>query len=397
MLAAAHQHQKNASLRVSVCALSRALTSYFLFSFLCAQAGKRPKKKYGHFPNDWMLGESCWPAFRDRVQRQYNYSRYTCHQTTIDGLHRGKFEQCAAEAERLCVRPFCTPRITIVSFPSGQNTPTSVAKPATHPLPHPPPRLSHEDLAAAAEAAGQRTIYPGPKLVMLGCEGCGVPELWRTLVAARPPGGRLQVALVNQGEPAWRDRQVHFFDHESRFIYGSSWYFGRWPHVVPTSSAAASSSSSNVRDTSVASPPAAPLGVDGSGTYLASPDAAIRLGALLPPSTTLLVVLRDPALRAARRWRELQRRAEYARAGMQTFEARVLAEAEGLVALLEKAASEGSNGGGGGVGLAANAWDSCVATVCARALVRYRLWGVSPTAIRMVASGARVPLGGATW
>ena len=177
-----------------------------------------------------MLGESCWPAFRDRVQRQYNYSRYTCHQTTIDGLHRGKFEQCAAEAERLCVRPFCTPRITIVSFPSGQNTPTSVAKPATHPLPHPPPRLSHEDLAAAAEAAGQRTIYPGPKLVMLGCEGCGVPELWRTLVAARPPGGRLQVALVNQGEPAWRDRQVHFFDHESRFIYGSSWYFGRWPH-----------------------------------------------------------------------------------------------------------------------------------------------------------------------
>ena len=50
------------------------------------EIGRRPKKKYGHFPNDWMLGESCWPAFRDRVQNQYNYSLYTCHQNTIDGL-----------------------------------------------------------------------------------------------------------------------------------------------------------------------------------------------------------------------------------------------------------------------------------------------------------------------
>ena len=38
MLAAAHQHQKNASLRVSVCALSRALTSYFPFFFVFSYA-----------------------------------------------------------------------------------------------------------------------------------------------------------------------------------------------------------------------------------------------------------------------------------------------------------------------------------------------------------------------
>ena len=46
--------------------------------------------------------------------------------------------------------------------------------------------------------------------MLLGCEGCGIPELWRTLVAARPAGSRLQVAMVSHGEPAWRDRQVGF-------------------------------------------------------------------------------------------------------------------------------------------------------------------------------------------
>jgi hypothetical protein len=174
------------------------------------QAGRTPKKKYGHFPNDWMLGESCWPAFRERVQAQYNYSTYTCHQTTIDGLHRGKFEQCTAEAERLCVKPFCTPRIAVVSYASAAaEAPTTVNKPATQPLPY-PPRLSH-----AIDDSTTDLSYPGPRLVLLGCEGCGIPELWRTLVAARPPGGRLQVAAVNPGEPTWRDRQVRSRHHAS--------------------------------------------------------------------------------------------------------------------------------------------------------------------------------------
>ena len=77
----------------------------------------RPKKQYGHHPTDWMLGESCWPSFRDRVQAQYNFSVYTCHQTMIDGLQRGRFEACASETERVCVRPFCTPRTTVLAHP----------------------------------------------------------------------------------------------------------------------------------------------------------------------------------------------------------------------------------------------------------------------------------------
>ena len=36
----------------------------------------KPKAKYGHFPTDWLIGESCWPPFRDRVAAAYNYSYY---------------------------------------------------------------------------------------------------------------------------------------------------------------------------------------------------------------------------------------------------------------------------------------------------------------------------------
>ena len=171
------------------------------------EANKPKKKKYGHFPNDWMLGESCWPAFRDRVQAQYNFSVYTCHQTTIDGLHRGKFEQCTAEVEKLCVRPFCTPKLTVVSYPSTASTakPVAISRADTHPVPHPtfdaPPSADGGAGGTGnGNGVGSPVSYPGPRLVMLGCDGCGIPELWRTLVAARPPGGRLQVALTNPGD-----------------------------------------------------------------------------------------------------------------------------------------------------------------------------------------------------
>lgn len=50
--------------------------------------------KYGHFPRDWMAGETCWPAFRDRVQVAYNYTQYGCHQKKVDGLTS---ERCAIE------------------------------------------------------------------------------------------------------------------------------------------------------------------------------------------------------------------------------------------------------------------------------------------------------------
>ena len=169
----------------------------FLVHFNTYDEGKR-KSKYGHFPTDWMLGESCWPAFRDRVQAQYNFSLYTCHQTMVDGLHRGKFEVCASEAEKICVLPYCTPRISVITHRGNQMT--TVRYPQTHPLPYP--------ASAAGSKDGVELAYPGPRLVLLGCEGCGIPELWRTLLAARLPRHRLQVAMTNPGEPAWRDRQV---------------------------------------------------------------------------------------------------------------------------------------------------------------------------------------------
>ena len=172
----------------------------------------RPKKQYGHHPTDWMLGESCWPSFRDRVQAQYNFSVYTCHQTMIDGLHRGRFEACASETERVCVRPFCTPRTTVLAHPlppTAGRPPRVSASPARNLTSYPDELTT--TLAVSTLAGGARAEmtkpemtyrYPGPRLVMLGCEGCGIPELWRILVAARAPAGRLQVALTNPGEPS---------------------------------------------------------------------------------------------------------------------------------------------------------------------------------------------------
>ena len=97
---------------------------------------------------------------------------------------------------------------------------------------------------------------------------------------------------------------MHFFDHEVRYILGRAWYRSHWR-------------SARSRRT---------LGIDGSGTYLHSPLAALRIGAgLSSVDTTLLLVLRDPGERAVRRWRELARRPEYTRDT--TFDSKVLASA----------------------------------------------------------------------
>ena len=129
------------------------------------------------------------------------------------------------------MRPFCTPKLTVVSYPSTASTakPVAISRADTHPVAHPtfdaPPSADGGVGATGnGNGVGSPVSYPGPRLVMLGCDGCGIPELWRTLVAARPPGGRLQVALTNPGDPSWRDRQVHYFDHESRFALGTGWY-----------------------------------------------------------------------------------------------------------------------------------------------------------------------------
>ena len=150
-----------------------------------------------------MLGESCWGTFRDRVQAQYNYSLYTCHQRQIDGMQRGKFSPCVAESEQLCVAPYCRPRTAVLRMRGGA-TPVTVETAGSAFIAHSPP-------PSAVPLQSKREVgYPGPGLVLLGCEGCGVPELSRSLAGSR----LVQLAATEAGEPSWRSRQVNFFDHE---------------------------------------------------------------------------------------------------------------------------------------------------------------------------------------
>jgi hypothetical protein len=96
-----------------------------------------------------------------------------------------------------------------------------------------------------------------------------------------------------------------------RFALGSTWYMQRWPRAMsPTAAAAAAAAvSSTVSSTVSAAAAGRAMGMDGSGTYIHSPDAALRLPATLSATTTaLLLVLRDPTARAVRRLRELMRR-----------------------------------------------------------------------------------------
>ena len=77
-------------------------------------------------------------------------------------------------------------------------------------------------------------------------------------------------------------QQVHFFDHESRYVYGASWYFRRWPRTAHATAAASirwrdGPATQTIFDTRSQPSSPEPLGVDGSGTYLHSTDAAVCL------------------------------------------------------------------------------------------------------------------------
>lgn len=267
----------------------------------------KPKAKYGHFPTDWLIGESCWPPFRDRVAAAYNYSYYTCHQASIDAMSDRRLSSCVAEAERVCVAPYCVPPTTTfrpAAADPAAKAAVSPGRPFTLPPPPPPAPVR----------------YPGPAVVMLGCEGCGVVEMFRTLSRV----GGMAAAGADASDPSWRDRQVNFFDVEARFLLGQEWYLRRWPLIDGGE----------------------PRGIDGSGSYLHSSEAMLRLPATLRPSTTLLVLLRDPASRAAVRWRELRRRQDYARGA--TYAGKLYAEASALLRCIEPSALSGGMGDGGG-------------------------------------------------
>ena len=70
------------------------------------------KKAYGHSPVDWMVGETCWPAFRSRVKQAYRFDTTSCAQDATDRQVRrrygcaaagGEARCCVSEAEGLCV------------------------------------------------------------------------------------------------------------------------------------------------------------------------------------------------------------------------------------------------------------------------------------------------------
>ena len=115
----------------------------------------------------------------DRVQAQYNYSLYTCHQRQIDGISRGKFSACVAESERLCVAPYCRPRTAVLRMRDGATPQTSETPGSPFVALSPPPS------AALPPPREEEPTYPGPGVVLLGCEGCGVPELSRALAGSK--------------------------------------------------------------------------------------------------------------------------------------------------------------------------------------------------------------------
>ena len=49
------------------------------------------KKAYGHSPVDWMVGETCWPAFRSRVKQAYRFDTTSCAQDATDRQVRRRY------------------------------------------------------------------------------------------------------------------------------------------------------------------------------------------------------------------------------------------------------------------------------------------------------------------
>jgi len=85
--------------------------------------------------------------------------------------------------ERLCVAPYCRPRQAVHRLRGppaggGRLALTTRADDGSEFRFVPPP-------PSAAPAPPPVIDHPGPGLVLLGCDGCGVPELARSLAASR--------------------------------------------------------------------------------------------------------------------------------------------------------------------------------------------------------------------
>jgi hypothetical protein len=67
----------------------------------------RGAAKYGHAPDDWMVGETCWPDFENRMHLKYGFREGWCAQTSIiASVNRSVVNgsiMCVAQLEALCV------------------------------------------------------------------------------------------------------------------------------------------------------------------------------------------------------------------------------------------------------------------------------------------------------
>jgi hypothetical protein len=330
----------------------------FVVHFKVVQSGV----KYAHEPNDWMVGETCWPPFRRRVHRQTGFDAVGTTQPVIDRQvarrygRRGELEaRCVALEEGVCVHP-CRPASAtflhgrLVERLSRSNGSAALWLQVHPQLSPSPPRMSAcqspgRGAVARSNAATEPcdTAADHPSVFVVGCDGCASNAL--SALLELQPGAAMGMPL--QGEPWWAGENPSFFSQEDHYTRGLPWYLAHYAGV-----ATRPANGSHVL-------------IDGSKSMLAAPYAAARLRATLAasaPRHRIVLVLHDPVQHAYSLWRgieELPRNEGLggllaAYLGGRNFTHKTLAEAAALERCL----------GASNRSIATNDWHRCIATQC---------------------------------
>jgi len=235
----------------------------FLVHYTTVQRGK----KYGHAPSDWMLGETCWPEFRERIRKRYNYQIESCAQMLTDqqvarahALNNETMPRCVSASESLCVGA-CGPEVAF--FGTSGTTRRNAAKDRSH---------------SRLVTAGPHQTLPRlnePTVFVLGCDGCGTVAVksYLDLLSGFSFGRRIE------GERWWDGESPQYFSQEDRYARGDAWYRAHYSGSPITTGTSNTS------------------WIDAS-SYLSSPFAAARIKARLAAHALhhrFLLVLRDPA------------------------------------------------------------------------------------------------------
>ena len=140
------------------------------------------KKAYGHSPVDWMVGETCWPAFRSRVKQAYRFDTTSCAQDATDRQVRrrygcaaagGEARCCVSEAEGLCVGR-CRPEALTYSGTGGAPLARTPPTHAEWPRNLTRAAAAHRAPTAPSPAGGSGDGGgAAPTVFVIGCDGCG--------------------------------------------------------------------------------------------------------------------------------------------------------------------------------------------------------------------------------